>query len=325
MRFSRSRMAVRTLVRGTGAAQRALMTEQTRRAEPHGRGGGERDGGGEAAALGEEDLGQEQDEEGGGAAEADDRPAYTVHVVVHQPSPSLRVRSCPPAVIHDRRPAAEGAAGGGQSPAGALRDRLVLLSGSHAPGPLVRLFSPASVSLHRRSPPRPLTSPPSRSTVWPCAPTRLPTTSPKPSACSAPRAVSRGPRTAVPPGRRPSGARRGACPREHALRRTAGLHRFPRREPAPGQGAQGVQPVGVRPRGGGPRDHRRHPRRRSARRGTVGDRRGDARGARRAGGGPRLLLDRADAPPGAGRGSPVRHRVAAHRTAPGAQADGRRP
>lgn len=80
MRCSRSLMAVRTRVRGTGDAQRALMTEQARSAEPHGRGGGERDGRGEAAALGEEDLGEEEDEESGGPEQPGEGAAQGVGV-----------------------------------------------------------------------------------------------------------------------------------------------------------------------------------------------------------------------------------------------------
>lgn len=115
MRCSRSLMAVRTRVRGTGDAQRALMTEQARSAEPHGRGGGERDGRGEAAALGEEDLGEEQDEESGGPEQSGEGAAqgvgvpHGVHLLPFRKRPSQGL-SRPyedahgtPFVIHDDR------------------------------------------------------------------------------------------------------------------------------------------------------------------------------------------------------------------------------
>lgn len=88
MRFSRSRMAVRTRVRGTGTAQRALMTEATASAEAGGRGGGERDGGGEAAALGEEDFGDEEEQQSDRAEQLGEATTQTVHVTAHRPLPS---------------------------------------------------------------------------------------------------------------------------------------------------------------------------------------------------------------------------------------------
>lgn len=90
VRFSRSRMAVRTRVRGTGAAQRALMTEQATSAVPSGRGGGERHGGGEAAALGEQDLGEEEEQDPGGPQDPGEATTHALPGAhVHGSSPSV--------------------------------------------------------------------------------------------------------------------------------------------------------------------------------------------------------------------------------------------